>query len=162
MPSFPLIVVTNLLSRSAFASSSPKLTMSMFTFSFFNFLANLTISFSSASMGEPTKATILVLWFFPCLCFSAKWAILMPEINLMSPVGATWFNHYQLLEKRSKKTWCNFAKIFPVSVVRVTRTARSARVIKATLDSGFDLRRKRSLISKLQVFDRCSTLSLSG
>ena len=53
------------------------------------------------------------------------------------------------------ETWCNFAKIFPVSVVRVTRTARSARVIKATLDSGFDLRRKRSMISKLQVNDRC-------
>ena len=51
------------------------------------------------------------------------------------------------------ETWCNFAKIFPVSVVRVTRTARSARVIKATLDSGFDLRRKRSMILKLEVND---------
>merc|ERR1719385_650603 len=84
VPSFPLIVVTNLFNKSVFDSSSPKLTMSMLTFSFFSFLASLIISFSSASMGDPTKATILVLWFLPCLCLRARWAILIPEINLIS------------------------------------------------------------------------------
>ena len=33
-------------------------------------------------------------------------------------------------------TWCSLARILPVSVVMVTSTARSASVIRATLDSG--------------------------
>merc|ERR1719509_191811 len=106
------------------------------------------------------KATILVLWFLPCLCLKAcrrraggggeegedsrrrregeeeeggsspclclrqRCAILMPEMNLMSPVGSTWLS---------------LARILPVSVVRVTSTERSAIVIRATLDSGLDL-----------------------
>ena len=43
------------------------------------------------------------------------------------------------IDWQQNHTWCNFASILPVSVVRVTKTARSARVIKATLDSGLDL-----------------------
>jgi hypothetical protein len=39
--------------------SSPKLTTSRLTFSFFNFLAIRINSFSSASTGDPMKATIL-------------------------------------------------------------------------------------------------------
>ena len=30
-------------------------------------------SFSSASTGLPTNTTILILWFFPCLCFNTNW-----------------------------------------------------------------------------------------
>ena len=29
-------------------------------------------SFSLSSTGLPTKAMILTLWFFPCLCFRAN------------------------------------------------------------------------------------------
>lgn len=29
-------------------------------------------SFSLSSIGLPTKAMILILWFFPCLCFRAS------------------------------------------------------------------------------------------
>lgn len=47
-------------------------------------------SFSSASTGLPTNTTILILWFFPCLCFNTnckerkfhnKW-ILLPGATL--------------------------------------------------------------------------------
>lgn len=54
-------------------TSSPKLTTSTLTFSFFSRFANLTSSFSSDSTGLPTKATIRILWFLPCLCFRANW-----------------------------------------------------------------------------------------
>ena len=57
-------------------------------------------------------------------------------------------------------TWCNFASILPVSVVRVTKTARSARVIKATLDSGLDLSNIIELSTHLQI--KVITWSLSG
>ena len=36
-------------------------------------------------------------------------------------------------------TWWSLARILPVSVVRVTSTARSESVIRATLFSGLDL-----------------------
>ena len=93
------------------------------TFSFLSFLASLTKSFSSTPTGEPTKATILILWFFPRRCLSAKWAILIPGIRFRSPLG--W-------------TPVSLAKIFPESVVSVVRTSRPPRVSKPTLDSGLD------------------------
>ena len=48
----------------------------------------------------------------------------MPGMNLSSDTGLTW---------------CSLARILPVSVVRVTNTARSESVIRATLFSGLDL-----------------------
>ena len=46
-----------------------------------------------------------------------------PEMNLISWAGVTW---------------CSLAKILPVSVVRVTSTERSDKVIRATLFSGLE------------------------
>ena len=47
----------------------------------------------------------------------------MPWIKLMEPVG--W-------------TACSLAKTLPESVVKVTRTLSSERVIRPTADSGLD------------------------
>ena len=58
VPSLPLMVVMNLFRMSVLTSSSPKLTTSILTFSFFSFLASFTISFSSASIGDLNKSLI--------------------------------------------------------------------------------------------------------
>ena len=61
VPSLPLTVSTNFFNNSAFSSTSPNDTTSTLTFSFFNFLATFISSFSSESIGDPTKVMILVL-----------------------------------------------------------------------------------------------------
>lgn len=109
-----------------FFTSSPKLTRSTLTFSFFNLLASLTSSFSSISTGLPTNATILILWFLPWRCFKASWieicvivfinyidkiltwAMRIPVRRLMFPLGCTK---------------CSFDMMRPTSVVSVAKTS---------------------------------------
>jgi len=123
-PSFPFRALTNAVRSSLFDTSSPKLTTSTLTFSFLSLFASFTSSFSSVSTGLPTKATIRILWFLPCRCFKAKWAIRMPVRRLMVPCGWT--------------RW-SLDRILPTSDVRVARTSTLAKVKRPTLFSGFDL-----------------------
>ena len=127
VPSFPFNVLMKVVNKSLFFWWSPKLTMSTLTFSFFKRFANLTISASSATKGEPMNKTIRILWFFPWRCFNTSWnekklkqpldewhfamhtwAILMPVTRLTSPFGCTK---------------CIFDMILPTSAVSVAKTS---------------------------------------
>lgn len=65
--------ILSFITRNNILTVSPKLMISMLTFSFLSFLATLIASLSSTSMGLPTKATILILWFLLWRCFRASW-----------------------------------------------------------------------------------------
>ena len=69
----PIIVFIISFKKAPFLSSSPKLIISMLTFSFLRSLLNLISSAWSATTGLPTNRIILGLWFLLWRCLSANY-----------------------------------------------------------------------------------------